>query len=109
MRWSSTARSAFLAACARHSALPGAIAKFDDADGTLGVAHTPGDCVKCGSCGDVCPAGAITLLDAVPVSWLTDGSRHRYVMTPRPVSLTDNPHQILDTFRLDFNGDIFER
>ncbi len=26
----------------------GAIAKFDDADGTLGVAHTPGDCVKCG-------------------------------------------------------------
>ena len=87
----------------------GAIAKFDDADGTLGVAHTPGDCVKCGSCGDVCPAGAITLLDAVPASWLTDGSRHCYVMTPRPVSLTDNPHQILDTFRLDFNGDIFER
>ena len=52
----------------------GAIAKFDDADGTLGVAHTPGDCVKCGSCGDVCPAGAITLLYAVPVSWLTDGT-----------------------------------
>ena len=87
----------------------GAIAKFDDADGTLGVAHTPSDCVKCGSCRDVCPADAITLLDAVPASWLTDGSRHRYVMTPRPVSLTDNPHQILDTFRLDFNGDIFER
>lgn len=87
----------------------GAIAKFDDADGTLGVTHTPGDCVKCGSCRDVCPAGAITLLDAVPASWLTGGNRHRYVMTPRPVSLTDNPHQILDTFRLDFNGDIFER
>ena len=34
----------------------GAIAKFDDADGTLGVTHTPGDCVKCGSCRDVCPA-----------------------------------------------------
>ena len=87
----------------------GAIAKFDDADGTLGVTHTPGDCVKCGSCRDVCPADAITLLDAVPASWLTGGNRHRYVMTPRPVSRTDNPHQILDTFRLDFNGDIFER
>lgn len=87
----------------------GAIAKFDDADGTLGVTHTPGDCVKCGSCRDVCPADAITLLDAVPASWLTGGNRHRYTMTPRPVSLTDNPHQILDTFRLDFNGDIFER
>ncbi len=69
----------------------GAIAKFDDADGTLGVTHTPGDCVKCGSCRDVCPADAITLLDAVPASWLTGGNRHRYVMTPRPVSLTDNP------------------
>lgn len=87
----------------------GAIAKFDDADGTLGVTHTPGDCVKCGSCRDVCPADAITLLDAVPASWLTGGNRHRYTMTRRPVSLTDNPHQILDTFRLDFNGDIFER
>lgn len=87
----------------------GAIAKFDDADGTLGVTHTPGDCVKCGSCRDVCPADAITLLDAVPASWLTGGNRHRYTMTPRPVSLIDNPHQILDTFRLDFNGDIFER
>lgn len=87
----------------------GAIAKFDDADGTLGVTHTPGDCVKCGSCRDVCPADAITLLDAVPASWLTGGNRHRYAMTPRPVSLIDNPHQILDTFRLDFNGDIFER
>lgn len=87
----------------------GAIAKFDGADGTLGVTHTPGDCVKCGSCRDVCPADAITLLDVVPASWLTGGNRHRYAMTPRPVSLTDNPHQILDTFRLDFNGDIFER
>lgn len=87
----------------------GAIAKFDDADGTLGVTHTPGDCVKCGSCRDVCPADAITLLDAVPASWLVGGHRHRYAMTPRPVNLTDNPHQILDTFRLDFNGDIFER
>lgn len=87
----------------------GAIAKFDDADGTLGVTHTPGDCVKCGSCQDICPADAITLLDEVPTAWLVNGEKHRYVMAGRPVSLTDNPHQILDTFRLDFNGDIFER
>ncbi|MEC4273605.1 4Fe-4S binding protein [Adlercreutzia sp. R25] len=87
----------------------GAIAKFDEADGAMGVTHAPADCVKCGSCQDVCPADAITLLDAVPTTWLSDGSHHRYAMTPRPVSLVDNPHQILDTFRLDFNGDIFER
>ncbi|MFR5091298.1 MAG: hypothetical protein ACLTDR_04080 [Adlercreutzia equolifaciens] len=65
--------------------------------------------MKCGSCRDVAPPMPSHCRDAVPASWLTGGNRHRYVMTPRPVSLTDNPHQILDTFRLDFNGDIFER
>ncbi len=87
----------------------GAIAKFDGADGTLGVAHTPADCVKCGSCQDICPTQAITILDEVHADWLVDGTCHRYPMTPRPVDLADNPHQILDTFRLTFNGDIFER
>ncbi len=87
----------------------GAIAKFDETDGTLGVAHTPADCVKCGSCQDICPAQAITILDEVRADWLVDGTCHRYPMTPRPVDLADNPHQILDTFRLTFNGDIFER
>lgn len=87
----------------------GAIAKFDGADGTLGVAHTPADCVKCGSCQDICPTQAITILDEVRTDWLVDGTCHRYPMTPRPVDLADNPHQILDTFRLTFNGDIFER
>lgn len=87
----------------------GAIAKFDEADGAMGVTHTPADCVKCGSCQDICPAGAITILDEVRASWLVDGSRHRYAMTPRAVDLADNPHQILDTFRQTFNGDIFER
>ncbi len=87
----------------------GAIAKFDEADGALGVAHTPADCVKCGSCRDICPTQAITILDEVRTDWLVDGTCHRYPMTPRPVDLADNPHQILDTFRLTFNGDIFER
>ena len=87
----------------------GAIEKFDDADGALGVMHRPADCVKCGSCADICPADAITVLDEVRAAALMDGDAHRYVMTGRPVDLTDNPHQILDTFRLTFNGDIFER
>ena len=87
----------------------GAIRRFDDEDGAMGVEHLPGDCVKCGSCRDICPADAISLLDGVRTSYLMDGGRHRYVMTPRAVSLTDNPHQILDTMRQSFNGDIFER
>lgn len=87
----------------------GAIRKFDDADGTIGVEHAPSDCVKCRSCQDVCRNDAITVIDTVPTRWLLGGETHRYTMTPRAVALVDNPHQILDTFRQTFNGDIFER
>lgn len=87
----------------------GAIRKFDDADGAIGVEHAPSDCVKCRSCQDVCRNDAITVIDTVPTHWLLGGETHRYTMTPRAVALTDNPHQILDTFRQTFNGDIFER
>ena len=54
-------------------------------------------------------AAASAAGDEVHADWLVDGTCHRYPMTPRPVDLADNPHQILDTFRLTFNGDIFER
>ena len=87
----------------------GAIRKFDDADDAIGVEHAPSDCVKCRSCQDVCRNDAITVIDTVPTRWLLGGETHRYTMTPRAVALTDNPHQILDTFRQTFNGDIFER
>lgn len=87
----------------------GAIRKFDDADDAIGVEHVPSDCVKCRSCQDVCRNDAITVIDTVPTRWLLGGETHRYTMTPRAVALTDNPHQILDTFRQAFNGDIFER
>ena len=87
----------------------GAIRKFDDADGAIGVEHAPSDCVKCRSCQDVCRNDAITVIDTVPTRWLLGGETHRYTMTPRAVALTDNPHQILDTFRQTFSGDIFER
>ena len=87
----------------------GAIRKFDDADGAIGVEHAPSDCVKCRSCQDVCRNDAITVIDTVPTRWLLGGETHRYTMTPRAVALADNPHQILDTFRQTFNGDIFER
>ena len=87
----------------------GAIRKFDDADGAIGVEHAPSDCVKCRSCQDVCRNDAITVIDTVPTRWLLGGETHRYTMTPRAVALTDNPHQMLDTFRQTFSGDIFER
>ncbi len=87
----------------------GALTKFDEADGTMGINHYPADCVKCGSCRDICPEDAIVLLDGVKASFVMDGQVHRYVMDPRAVELRNNPHQILQTMRQSFNGDIFER
>ncbi len=87
----------------------GAIRKFDNDDGTLGVYHYPGECVKCGSCRDVCPENAIELLDEVRPAYLLEGAVHRYAMTPRPVEL-GTAQQMVDTMRLRMQGsDIFER
>ncbi len=87
----------------------GAIRKFDNDDGTLGVYHYPGECVKCGSCRDVCPENAIELLDEVRPAYLLEGAVHRYAMAPRPVEL-GTAQQMVDTMRLRMRGsDIFER
>ncbi|MFR3273269.1 MAG: 4Fe-4S binding protein [Slackia sp.] len=48
----------------------------------------PEDCVKCGSCRDICPEEAILILDEVKTSYLMDGKSHRYTMTP-PCRLDD--------------------
>ncbi len=86
----------------------GAISKFDEKDGTFGVLHFPGDCVKCASCRDVCPEGAIILLDEVKPRYLMGGETHRYVMKKRPVEI-DNPQQILNTMRTLIPGNLYER
>ena len=87
----------------------GAIRKFDEEDGTFGVLHTPSDCVKCGSCRDVCPEDAIVLRDEVRASFLVEGAAHRYVMRPRAVEL-GNAQQIVNTLRERMKGtDLFER
>ena len=86
----------------------GAIRKFDAEDGTMGVTHHPEDCVKCGSCRDICPEEAILILDEVKTSYLMDGKSHRYTMTPRPVKL-DDPQQILNTMKGKIEGNLYER
>ncbi len=87
----------------------GAIVKFDGPDDAIGVNHYPESCVKCASCCDICPEGAIILRDEVKTRYLAEGGCHHYMMNPRPVALRDNPHQILETMRLTFDGDLFER
>lgn len=85
----------------------GAISKYRDEDGTFGVTHFPGDCVKCGSCRDICKEGAVMLLDSVAPSYLLDGVVHRYIMRPRPVEL--GPHQMKDTMQQYMDIPIYER
>jgi formate hydrogenlyase subunit 6/NADH:ubiquinone oxidoreductase subunit I len=87
----------------------GAIAKFDEPDGTVGINHMPADCIKCESCKDICPAQAIVINDEVSTGYILEGRTHRYVMDGRDVSLRDNPHQMLETMRKNIPGDIFER
>ncbi len=86
----------------------GAISKFEDEDGTFGVNHYPGDCVKCRSCEDVCKEDAIMIMDDVPPSYLLEGTIHRYVMKPRAVEL-DDPHQIVNTMQQYIDFPIYER
>lgn len=86
----------------------GAIRKFDAEDGTMGVTHHTEDCVKCGSCRDICPEKAILILDEVKTSYLMDGKSHRYMMSPRSVKL-DDPQQILNTMKGKIEGNLYER
>ncbi|WP_418864524.1 4Fe-4S dicluster domain-containing protein [Slackia exigua] len=60
----------------------GAIAKFEDADGTFGVEHYPGDCVKCRCCVNICPAHALTLSEEVFAVDMLAGMADRYEMKP---------------------------
>lgn len=85
----------------------GAISKYLDEDGSFGVTHYPGDCVKCASCVDICKEGAVRIVDSVPPAYLLDGTVHRYVMRPRSVEL--GPHQMKDTMQQYMDIPIYER
>lgn len=87
----------------------GAIRKFDNQDGTFGVLHFPADCVKCGSCRDICKEQAIVLLDDVPANFMLQGTAHRYVMKEPAVQMGGS-HQILNVMRARMPGtNIWER
>lgn len=60
----------------------GAIRKFVEADGTMGVDHVPRDCVACHCCEDICPAEALTVLDEVFAEDLLTGAAERHEMRP---------------------------
>ncbi|MDR0513616.1 MAG: 4Fe-4S binding protein [Coriobacteriaceae bacterium] len=76
----------------------GAIAKFQDADGTFGVTHAPGLCVKCRCCTDICPKDALMLSDEVFAIDLLEGVVERHVMAPIK-NPPGGPHSIWHSMR----------
>ncbi len=87
----------------------GAIAKFDDEDGTIGVNHYPGDCVLCHCCEDICPTGALHLYEEVFAGDLLSGTVERNEMHPPKYDMA-SPKKSMHMFRDLLNcPDIFER
>jgi Pyruvate/2-oxoacid:ferredoxin oxidoreductase delta subunit len=60
----------------------GAIAKFKEASGTFGVTHSPGICVRCRCCEDICRMDALWLSESVFATDLLSGVVERYEMRP---------------------------
>lgn len=87
----------------------GAIEKFEEEDGAIGVSHRAGDCVKCRCCENICPEGAITIDDAVDVEAVVHGSSERHVM-PLRTKVPGGSHSILSYMKdlIDTNQ-IYER
>ena len=87
----------------------GAIAKFDDEDGSFGVEHYPGDCVKCRCCQVICPEGAITVHDEVNPATMLYGEVERFEMR-EPAVRRDQPHAIWHVMRtLTKTDQVYER
>jgi len=87
----------------------GALQKFKDEDGTFGVEHYPGDCVKCRSCEAICPAQCLEISEEVFAREMLEGMTDRYVMKPLKVEL-DSPHTIWHTMQTYMNTDqVYER
>ena len=87
----------------------GAIAKFDEPDGMIGVDHYASDCVKCLCCQNICRAKAITVEDDVPVGRLVAGEPERYAMHGVRVP-KGGVHSIMNSMRDLLNlPEVFER
>lgn len=87
----------------------GAIRKFDDPDGTIGINHYPGDCVLCRCCEDICPTKALTVHDEIFAGDLLSGTVERNEMRPPKYDMS-SPKKSMFIFRdiLDC-PDIYER
>lgn len=87
----------------------GALARFDNEDGTFGVEHYCGDCIKCRECTTICPTGALVLSDEVKAQDLLTGLTDTYTMKPLEV-VRSQAHTIRDMAKTYTGGtQVYER
>lgn len=72
----------------------GALHKFQDEDGTVGIEHYPGDCVKCRTCEQICPKHALWISEEVFAVDMLSGAMERYVLGQSDVDM-GSPQQML--------------
>lgn len=75
----------------------GALSKYADPNGETGIEHSPGDCVKCMCCQDVCLAHAIAVDDAVYAPHILSGAVERHPMAPERVR--SSSHSMYDKLK----------
>lgn len=80
----------------------GALSRFDDDSGELGVEHYVAECVHCKLCQDICPESAIASSSKVPALQLARSEEERYPMDA-PTWHT-GPDQILRRMQTKIGG-----
>lgn len=79
----------------------GAIQRFEEADGTIGIDHRSYRCVQCRLCEDICMTGALTVSDTVSLDDFEHGRVRRIPMAPptwtpnKPDSIFTKMNQII--------------
>jgi len=82
----------------------GAITRFQDEDGAIGVDHRPYRCVQCRLCEDICMTGALSVSDAVSLDDFEHGRVHRIPMRP-PAWTPNKPDSIFTKMNQVIGGE----
>ena len=80
----------------------GALSRFEDEDGSIGIEHYVAECVHCCLCEDICPADAIVSHASVPALQLAHAEVERYPM-PAP-EWASGPDQIVRKMEKKISG-----
>jgi ferredoxin len=82
----------------------GAIARFEDTDGTTGIEHYPAGCVQCRLCEDICLTRAMRVSADVPLKALIEGDIIRYEMERQAIADVPNEERALNAMQGKLQG-----